>query len=96
VLAGAAYQDAFFAWPRPAQERYVELVRAATTTDPEWTASFLRWLRAETPMRYPALSGPRRGLFRSLGDPSFRVIPWVGGVGEIRRIRGLISYLATN
>jgi hypothetical protein len=57
VLTGAAYQDAFFAWPRPAQERYVELVRAATTADPEWTAGFLRWLRVATPMRYPALVG---------------------------------------
>jgi hypothetical protein len=53
-----------------------------------------RFSRHEHPPRFEG--GPRRGLFRSLGDPSFRVIPWVGGVGEIRRIRGLISYLATN
>jgi hypothetical protein len=54
VLARAAYQDAFFAWPRPERERYVSLLRAA---DPSWARGFLRWLRAETPMRYPALVG---------------------------------------
>ncbi len=54
MLARAAYQDAFFAWPRPQRERYVSLLRAA---DPSWARGFLRWLRAETPMRYPALVG---------------------------------------
>ncbi|MEU4526408.1 hypothetical protein AB0F52_47755 [Amycolatopsis sp. NPDC024027] len=54
MLARAAYQDAFFAWPRPGRERYVSLLRAA---DPSWARGFLRWLRAETPMRYPALVG---------------------------------------
>ncbi|WP_103339150.1 hypothetical protein [Amycolatopsis sp. CA-126428] len=54
MLARAAYQDAFFAWPRPERERYVSLLRAA---DPAWAPGFLRWLRAETPMRYPALIG---------------------------------------
>ncbi|WP_410616448.1 hypothetical protein [Amycolatopsis sp. lyj-109] len=54
VLARAAYQDAFFAWPRRDRERYVSLLRAA---DPSWAPGFLRWLRAGTPMRYPALVG---------------------------------------
>ncbi|MEV6641776.1 hypothetical protein [Amycolatopsis sp. NPDC051371] len=54
MLARAAYQDAFFAWPQPARERYVSLLRAA---DPLWAQGFLRWLRFATPMRYPALVG---------------------------------------
>ncbi|GLY36662.1 hypothetical protein Amsp01_026860 [Amycolatopsis sp. NBRC 101858] len=54
MLARAAYQDAFFAWPRPDRERYVSLLR---TADPSWAPEFLHWLRAETPMRYPALVG---------------------------------------
>jgi hypothetical protein len=54
ALAGLAYQDAFFAWPPPAQERYVSLLRSA---DPAEAAAFLHWLRVATPMRYPALVG---------------------------------------
>ncbi|MFF1615309.1 hypothetical protein ACFVYA_46875 [Amycolatopsis sp. NPDC058278] len=54
MLARAAYQDAFFAWPREEKERYVALLRAA---DPAWAPGFLRWLRVETPMRYAALAG---------------------------------------
>ncbi|KDN22406.1 hypothetical protein DV20_10885 [Amycolatopsis rifamycinica] len=54
MLARAAYQDAFFAWPRRDRERYVRLLREA---DPAWAPGFLRWLRQETPMRYPALVG---------------------------------------
>ncbi|WP_435869919.1 hypothetical protein [Amycolatopsis mediterranei] len=54
MLARAAYQDAFFAWPRSERERYVSLLRAA---DPGWAPGFLRWLRVETPMRYAALVG---------------------------------------
>ncbi|MBE8524870.1 hypothetical protein ILP97_46600 [Amycolatopsis sp. H6(2020)] len=54
VLARAAYQDAFFAWPRGDRERYVALLR---TADPSWAPGFLRWLRVATPMRYPALVG---------------------------------------
>ncbi|MGW3958875.1 hypothetical protein ACWED2_03565 [Amycolatopsis sp. NPDC005003] len=54
VLARAAYQDAFFAWPPADREKYVSLLRAA---DPAWAPGFLRWLRVATPMRYPALVG---------------------------------------
>ncbi|MEV6625701.1 hypothetical protein AB0M83_35620 [Amycolatopsis sp. NPDC051106] len=54
MLARAAYQDAFFAWPRAERERYVALLR---TADPAWVPGFLHWLRVETPMRYPALVG---------------------------------------
>ncbi|MEU0792039.1 hypothetical protein ABZ342_18370 [Amycolatopsis sp. NPDC005961] len=54
MLARVAYEDAFFAWPRPARERYVSLLRRA---DPAWAPGFLRWLRTATPMRYPALVG---------------------------------------
>lgn len=37
--------------------RYVHLVRDATLNDPEWTARFLRWLRAEANMRSASLIG---------------------------------------
>ncbi|MFB9685097.1 hypothetical protein [Amycolatopsis plumensis] len=54
MLARAAYQDAFFAWPVPEREKYVSLLRAA---DPSWAPGFLQWLRTETGMRYPVLVG---------------------------------------
>jgi hypothetical protein len=57
ALTALSYQDAIYAWPRPVFERFDELVRHNTRQDPAWTAGFLRWLRAETPMRYPALVG---------------------------------------
>jgi len=56
-MTGIGFQDAFFAWPEQTRARYDELIREATREDPEQVAGFLRWLRAETPMRYPALAG---------------------------------------
>ncbi|WP_018684958.1 TROVE domain-containing protein [Actinokineospora enzanensis] len=38
-------------------ERYAELVRAATVADPDWTARLLRWLRAEASLRSASLVG---------------------------------------
>ncbi|WP_039800799.1 TROVE domain-containing protein [Nocardia araoensis] len=38
-------------------DRYAALVHRATIADPEWTARFLRWLRAEANMRSAALVG---------------------------------------
>jgi hypothetical protein len=57
TLRNVGFGDAFFAWPAGAAKRFDELVRAGTGRDPESTARFLVWLRAETPMRYPALVG---------------------------------------
>jgi hypothetical protein len=57
TLRNVGFGDAFFAWPAGAAKRFDELVRAGTGRDPEGTARFLVWLRAETPMRYPALVG---------------------------------------
>lgn len=57
AMTGIGFQDAFFAWPKERRDRFDELVRAATREDPEQVAGFLRWLRTETPMRYPALAG---------------------------------------
>ncbi len=37
--------------------RYAALVRAATRTDPDWTARFLRWLRTTVNLRTAALAG---------------------------------------
>lgn len=37
--------------------RYAALVRATALNDPDWTARFLRWLRAEANMRTAALVG---------------------------------------
>jgi hypothetical protein len=37
--------------------RYAELVRLATLDDPQWTARFLRWLRAEANLRTASLVG---------------------------------------
>jgi hypothetical protein len=97
VLARAAYQDAFFAWPQPARERYVSLLRAA---DPVWAPGFLRWLRIATPMRYPALVGAaafaagrlERGehgvsrqviasVLRSADDPGHLLAYWAAAYG---------------
>ncbi|MBP2326784.1 hypothetical protein JOF56_007169 [Kibdelosporangium banguiense] len=57
TVSKIGYGDAFFAWPEAAARRFCELVRVNTGRDPEGTARFLRWMRAETPMRYPALVG---------------------------------------
>jgi hypothetical protein len=57
TLTVIGYQDNFSLWPRSISDRFEELVRAATREEPEWTARFLRWLRTDTPMRYPALAG---------------------------------------
>ena len=56
-MTGIGFKDAFFAWPVQRRVRYDELIREATRKDPEEVARFLRWLRTETPMRYPALAG---------------------------------------
>lgn len=37
--------------------RYIELVHAATSADPTWTARFLRWLRTDGNMRSASLVG---------------------------------------
>ncbi|MFC0104857.1 hypothetical protein [Kibdelosporangium aridum] len=57
TVSHLGYRDAYFMWPQDAKARFRALVRASTQQDPEWTARFLRWLRAETPMRYAALVG---------------------------------------
>ncbi|MCP2336262.1 hypothetical protein [Actinomadura rupiterrae] len=57
VLSRIALGDGFFAWPDRDRERFLTLARKATTQDPEWTARFLRWLRASTPLRIPAIVG---------------------------------------
>jgi hypothetical protein len=38
-------------------DRYERLIHAATTVDPDWTARFLGWLRADANMRTAALVG---------------------------------------
>lgn len=67
-----------FAWPDGEAGRWARLVREATAADPDWTAAFLGWLRAATPMRYPALTGAaafvRERLDRGLAGMSRQVV----------------------
>ncbi len=57
ALTNVGYRDAIFAWPKQVVTRFDERIRLSTRQDPQWTTAFLRWLRTETPMRYPALVG---------------------------------------
>jgi hypothetical protein len=50
-------EDTFYEAGRERDSRYVQLVRAATAADPEWTARFLGWLRGEGNMRSASLVG---------------------------------------
>lgn len=78
TIAHVGYEDAVFAWPEGDAERFTALVRAATLADPDWTAAFLAWLRAATPLRHPALIGAaafvRERLERGLGGGSRQVV----------------------
>lgn len=50
-------QDSFYEDALTGDQRYVQLLAQATTTDPEWTAGFLRWLRSKANMRSAAIVG---------------------------------------
>ncbi|UGT38771.1 TROVE domain-containing protein [Nocardia yamanashiensis] len=50
-------ENTFYEAAGARDQRYAALVREATVADPEWTARFLRWLRADAAMRTAALVG---------------------------------------
>ncbi|HEY2064024.1 MAG TPA: TROVE domain-containing protein [Amycolatopsis sp.] len=50
-------ENTFYESAGKRDQRYAELVHAATLADPEWTARFLRWLRTDANMRSASLVG---------------------------------------
>lgn len=50
-------EDTFYETAGKRDDRYTQLVHAATIADPEWTARFLKWLRSEANMRSASLVG---------------------------------------
>lgn len=50
-------EDTFYEKAGERDDRYRNLVRAATLADPEWTARLLKWLRSEANMRSASLVG---------------------------------------
>ncbi|WP_067484036.1 hypothetical protein [Actinomadura hibisca] len=81
TLTMVGYRDAFFLWPERARTEFPARIAAATRRDPEWTAAFLAWLRAETPMRYPALVGAAAFAAARLAD---------GSPGRTRQVVGSV------
>lgn len=50
-------EDTFYEDAKGRDTRYLELVRKLATTDPRWTAAFLKWLRHDANMRSASIVG---------------------------------------
>jgi hypothetical protein len=71
---GSFYEDA-----KKGDTRYRSLVCNATAEDPEWVASFLKWLRTDANMRTAAIVGAAEYVkTRSLADPTNKDIAPTG------------------
>lgn len=57
AVANMVGEDTFYESAGKRDDRYTQLVHAATNADPEWTARFLTWLRSEANMRSASLVG---------------------------------------
>lgn len=57
AVANMVGENTFYETGDKRDGRYAGLVRAATVSDPDWTARFLRWLRSEANMRSASLVG---------------------------------------
>lgn len=57
AVANMVGQDTFYESSGQRDDRFTQLVRQLAVSDPEWTASMLRWLRGEGNMRTAALVG---------------------------------------
>ncbi|MBO0867657.1 MAG: TROVE domain-containing protein [Micromonosporaceae bacterium] len=57
AVANFASEQTFYEKAADRDRRYVDLVHTVAVVDPEWTARFLRWLRAEANMRSASLIG---------------------------------------
>src|SRR5215469_10479416 len=55
AVANFVGEDTFYEKAAGRDRRYTDLVHAVATTDPQWTARFLRWLRADANMRSASL-----------------------------------------
>lgn len=57
AIANMVGENTFYESAGKRDDRYTQLVHAATVADPEWTARFLKWLRTEANMRSASLVG---------------------------------------
>lgn len=57
AVANMVGEDTFYERAGDRDDRYATLVRRLAVEDPEWTAAFLTWLRAEGNMRTAAIVG---------------------------------------
>ncbi len=71
-------EDTFYEDAKGRDTRYVELIRRNATTDPRWTAEFLRWLRHEANMRSASIVGAveaAKAISEQTGPRFFYVAP---------------------
>jgi hypothetical protein len=73
MAVGAFYgEDKFYASASEESQRYAMMIEANTKADPEWTAAFLRWLRADANIRTAALVGAAE--YVKAGGPKGRAV----------------------